>query len=116
LPSDITQNVWSETVNMVATNQGEQPILSNGSNLPNIEQDLRNELTMDNSFSKQTPDKLISTNREDIVIDTIENKAEFTTVVNKKKNNKNKSKSIQKQIRASPYKKLHAGMSSTVIS
>ncbi|CAG8716389.1 17825_t:CDS:2, partial [Gigaspora rosea] len=53
-------NVWSETVNMVAINQREvmvnvedmteQSTSSNGSNLPNIKQDLHDELTMDNPF------------------------------------------------------------------
>ncbi|CAG8725500.1 7552_t:CDS:2, partial [Gigaspora rosea] len=61
LPSDIIQNVWSKTVNTNAINQKEvivivddvieTPTPSNGSNLPNLDEDLCNELTMDNPFS-----------------------------------------------------------------
>ncbi|CAG8766702.1 23359_t:CDS:2, partial [Gigaspora rosea] len=74
---DITQNIWSETVNTNAER----------------DEDLCDELTMDNPFSRQNSNKSISTNSEDTVMETTINEAEFTTVVNKKKKNKTKSKS-----------------------
>ncbi|CAG8505297.1 22767_t:CDS:2, partial [Gigaspora rosea] len=62
-----------------------QSTSSNASNSPNIEQDLHNELTMNNPFSRQNPDQIISTKSKNTVMETIENEAEFIIVVNKKK-------------------------------
>ncbi|CAG8519801.1 20280_t:CDS:2 [Gigaspora rosea] len=87
-------NVWLETVNAVATNQEE--VMVNMEDVIEIHQTW-NRIYMMNSLWITLFQKM----------DTIENEAEFTTVINKKKNNKNKSKPIQEKIRASPYKKLH---------
>ncbi|CAG8630823.1 24435_t:CDS:2, partial [Gigaspora rosea] len=71
-----SENMQSEASLQISSN----PIQALSSDITqNVEQDLRDELTMDNPFSKQNPDKLILTNSEDIVMDTIENEAEFTT-------------------------------------
>ncbi|CAG8773105.1 25234_t:CDS:1, partial [Gigaspora rosea] len=51
-------------------NMTEQPTPSNSSKSPNIEQNLRDKLTMNNPFLRQTPDKIILTNSKDTVMKT----------------------------------------------
>ncbi|CAG8575107.1 5422_t:CDS:2 [Gigaspora margarita] len=92
LPSDITYNVWSETVNMDATNQKEATMI-----------------TVTNNEQAISPKKDTSPRSTDIVIEVTKNEAEFTTIVNKKKKKEkiaNKLKPTSDPIRPSPYKKI----------
>ncbi|CAG8595969.1 31671_t:CDS:2, partial [Gigaspora margarita] len=117
--TNITQNVWSETVNMDATNQKEatvimvtnnkQAISPSATSSSTIEQESYDELTRDASFSNQHLEKDTSTRSTNIVIKVTENEAKFTTVVNKKKKKEktaNKLKPTSDPIRPSPYKKI----------
>ncbi|CAG8810629.1 2156_t:CDS:2 [Gigaspora margarita] len=79
LASDITQNVWSEVINIDTTNQKkitintviniEQTTPPSTPNSLITEQDLHDELIMDDPFSRQNSEKDTSTKSGDIVIE-----------------------------------------------
>ncbi|CAG8785570.1 18795_t:CDS:2, partial [Gigaspora margarita] len=120
---DITQNVWSEAVNMNTTNPKEATInMVSNIELPTspsvsnswiAEREPHDEPTLDNPYSEQYPEENISTRSSDIVMETVEKKVEFTTVVNRKKKKNEKNTNKFDPTRPSPYKKIQAGVHSS---